>query len=147
MWEPLEGSQLQISGQANGFAALSMEHHALFYKPRVYTESFTPSFPVLKAMAMLTPPGTTSLFHLLYSPITKETMYKACINAYSILLNPLVLFILGEMYLTSLVSWLMKTFESRLTILSPSKQLCMTLILTLMIYSDDISNFLNTKAR
>lgn len=118
MWEPLEGSQLQISRQANGFAALSMEHHALFYKPRVYTESFTLFYPVLKAMAMLKPPGTTRLFHLLYSlAITKETMYKTCIKAaYSILLNHFVLFILGEMYLTSLVSWLMKTFESRLTI-------------------------------
>lgn len=117
MWEPLEGSQLLISRQANGFDALSVEHHALFYKPRVYTKSFTLFSPVLKAMAMLNPPGTTSLFHLLYSPTTKETMYKTCIRAaYSILLNHLVLFILGEIYLTSLLSWLMNTFESRLTI-------------------------------
>lgn len=83
MWEPLEESQLLISRQANGFDALSVEHHALFYKPWVYTKSFTLFSPVLKAMAMLKPPGTTSLFHLLYSPTTKETMYKTPCPFYS----------------------------------------------------------------
>ncbi len=155
MWEPLEESQLLISRQANGFDALSVEHHALFYKPWVYTKSFTLFSPVLKAMAMLKPPGTTSLFHLLYSPTTKETMYKTCIRAaYSILLNHLVLFILGEIYLTSLLSWLMKTFQSRLTInalfyhLQSSSCMfsCMKLILTL-IYSDDIATSVVERSR